>query len=432
MRSRSVFRSVFVLSLTAILGCVVGCASEAQPAAEWDGAIRDSAGVLIVENHGTPLWSEEERWTLSEVLRIGTFEGEPEYQFGNISGFAPLSDGRIAITDDMAQNLRYFSPEGVHLRTVGQAGSGPREFGSATLNVLVGPGDTLVVMDWANMHTQVFGPDGEWLDSWRFAPEGGKRISRWDTAPSGLMINVLTPLQTPDMSVSDTLDAVVVRDVRGRIQDTLAWMPTTRTFSLRGGRQELRFYSARPICDLRWNGGLVVGQTDRYRLEWLDPDGELERIVVLERDRIPFDDSEQAAAMRLFDSAWDKWNMSPERRALVKSTIRFEDHYPAYRTFRHGPQGTLWVQQVRPTGALTPEEVEEEGGVYPWPYGSTKWDVFDAEGRYLGVVDIPSDPGLILFYGDRLYSVWKDELDVQHLLVLEVEGLPPASSAGEY
>ena len=120
--------------------------------------------------------------------------------------------------------------------------------------------------------------------------------------------------------------------------------------------------------------------------------------------------------------------MSPERRAFVTSTLRFENHYPAYRTFRHGPRGTLWVQQVRPIGALTPEEVEAEEGVYPWPYGSTKWDVFDAEGRYLGVVDIPGDPKLILFYGDRLYGVWKDELDVQHLVVMEIDGLPPVEA----
>jgi len=428
MCSRVAFRPSLTLFLIPGLCIALGCRGAPDPLAEWDGAIRDSAGILLVENYGTPLWSEDERWTLSEAMRIGVFEGEPEYQFGNISGFAPLSDGRIAITDDMAQDLRFYSPEGVHLRTVGTAGSGPKDFGSGRLSVLVGPGDTVLVMDWANMQTHVINPDGDWLDSWKFTPQDGMRVAGWDTAPSGRIINILQPVQRPDIAASDTLDAVVIRDMRGRIRDTLAWIPSQRTFSLRGGTQVLRFYAARPMCDLRWNGGLVVGVTDRYRLKWLDPNGNLERVVSLGRDRMPFDGGEQAATMNLLETVWDKWDMSPQRRSFVKSTVHFEDHYPAYRRIRHGPRGTLWIQQVRPTSKLTAEEVEEERGVYPWPYGSTNWDVFDAQGRYLGVVDIPGELGLPLFYGDRLYGIWRGEMDVQHLVAMEIEDLPPLSA----
>jgi len=85
---------------------------------------------------------------------------------------------------------------------------------------------------------------------------------------------------------------------------------------------------------------------------------------VLEPLRI--DGGEQDACMDLLDKVWDKWeNMSPERRSFVKSTIYFEDHYPAYRRFRHGPRGTLWIQQIRLTSDLTAEEVEAERGVFP-------------------------------------------------------------------
>lgn len=428
MRARSLVHSSSVLVLAAVFASAPGCTRESEPLTQRDGATRDSAGVLLVENLVAPLWTEEERWQLSEVMRIGTFEGEPEYQFGSISGFAPLSDGRIVVTDDMAQNLRIYSPDGVHLHTMGTAGSGPKDFGSGRLSVLVGPGDTVLVMDWANMQTHVIDPTGEWLDSWKFTPRDGMRVAGWDTAPSGLIMNLLQPMQRPDITASDTLDAVVIRDVWGHITDTLAWIPSQRTFSLQGGTQELRFYGARPMYDLRWNGGLVVGTTDRYRLEWLDSNGDIERIVSLARDRIPMDGDERDACMNLFEEVWDKWDMSPQRRSFVKSTIRFEDHYPAYRVFRHGPRGTLWVQQVRPTSDLAAEEVEAERGVYPWPYGSTQWDVLDAEGRYLGVAEITDDLSLPLFYGDRLYGIWRGEMDVEHLMVMEIEGLPPVGN----
>ncbi|MCK5448107.1 MAG: hypothetical protein KAJ43_08175 [Gemmatimonadetes bacterium] len=399
----------------------VGCAGESQSAAEWDGTMRDSAGILIVENNDVPLWGEEDRWTFSEVLRIGTLEGDPEYQFGRISGFVPLSDGRIAVTDNMAHNLRFFSPEGVHERTVGTTGSGPKDFGSRRLNLLRGPGDTLLVMDWANLQTHRFTPDGEWLESWRIAPEGGLRVWGWDTAPSGLIINLLTPVQTPDIAASDTLDAVVVRGVRGHILDTLMWLPSARSFSMRGG---LRLYSGGPVFDLRWDGGLVTGRSDRYRFEWYDANGDLERIVSLRRDKIPFDDREQAACMDLLESVWKRWDVSPTQMALWKSTTHFEEFYPAFRSFMNGPRGTLWVQQVRPTSDLTPEEVASESGVYPWPYGSTDWDVFDREGRYLGVVEKPPNIQGFQFFGDKLYGVWEDDFDVQYLIVMQIDGLP--------
>ena len=53
--------------IAALIG-TVGCAGESQSAAEWDGTMRDSAGILIVENNDVPLWGEEDRWTLLTLL----------------------------------------------------------------------------------------------------------------------------------------------------------------------------------------------------------------------------------------------------------------------------------------------------------------------------------------------------------------------------
>jgi hypothetical protein len=51
--------------------------------------------------------------------------------------------------------------------------------------------------------------------------------------------------------------------------------------------------------------------------------------------------------------------------------------------------------------------------------------VFDEEGRYLGVVDVPKEFGLVRFYGDKMCGQWKAELDVPYLVVMEIAGLPP-------
>ena len=54
--------------------------------------------------------------------------------------------------------------------------------------------------------------------------------------------------------------------------------------------------------------------------------------------------------------------------------------------------------------------------------GGQDWDVFDAAGRYLGVVTMPPDFAPMVFLHDQIYGVWRDELDVQYVLRLRIVG----------
>lgn len=55
---------------------------------------------------------------------------------------------------------------------------------------------------------------------------------------------------------------------------------------------------------------------------------------------------------------------------------------------------------------------------------SSEWDVFDPEGRYLGVIELPCSDRALTFAGDRIYGLWEDELDVQYIVAWRIEGLP--------
>ena len=50
-------------------------------------------------------------------------------------------------------------------------------------------------------------------------------------------------------------------------------------------------------------------------------------------------------------------------------------------------------------------------------------DVFDAEGRFMGVLALPDRFQPLRVSGDRIYGVWRDELDVQHVMVLSLPAL---------
>ncbi|MCK5448338.1 MAG: hypothetical protein KAJ13_12500 [Gemmatimonadetes bacterium] len=401
-----------------------GCAGESQSSTVWDGSVRDSAGVTIVENFGTPLWQEEDRWSLSEVLKIGSLEGEPEYQFGRISGLRMLSDGRIVVADAHAHRVRFFSPDGVHQRTVGTTGSGPREFGSGSGLNLITSGDTVMVWDGANGQVHWLGPDGTWLGSWRTVPKDGWVMRTWDDAPTGRVVTQMTPLRVPDSPVTDTLDILLIRDVRGGVSDTLGRVPSTKTFSRSGDTPEWHMYAGDPDFDLTWEGGVVAGRSDRYRLSVYDANGDLERIISLVRERLPFTDRDRSLLLGRLEDQLREDGVPQGRVAQLKSAFHFEDTYPAFRRFLSGPLGTVWVQHVRPLTALSDDELENWNAFSLRPPGAPEWDVFDREGRYLGVVIIPPqfDPR---FKGDKIYGIWEDELEVQHVLITRIEGLPP-------
>ena len=52
------------------------------------------------------------------------------------------------------------------------------------------------------------------------------------------------------------------------------------------------------------------------------------------------------------------------------------------------------------------------------PPGAPEWDVFDPEGRYLGVVTLPRRFIPDRFFEDRVYGIWEDDSNVQHVMVL--------------
>jgi len=411
---------LFLLVFAAAL-VSVGCA-EVESAAKWDGTVRDSAGVLIVENFGGPLWTDETRWSLTEVLKIGIVDGDPDYMFGNITSFRVLSDGTVVVADGLGQHLKFFTSDGVHLKTVGKAGSGPKEFGRG-IWVARATGDTLLVMDGRNMQAHWLAPDGTWLGSWRTAPEGGWFMWSWDDAPTGRIVTLMSPLRTPDTPVVDTLDVVLIRDVRGAVLDTLARVPTSQTFRFSGDTPEWHFWAAYPDFDLTWRGGLVTGSSDSYRLKWYDENGDLERIVSLPRERQPITDRDRSLLMEKIERLLRERDMPPGEIAQWKSAVHFEDSYPAWRRFICGVNGTLWLQRPRPVSALSEQELEDMG--FWRPPATSEWDVFDREGRYLGVMDMPTGEMAFMFAGDRIYGVWEDEMDVQYIVAWRIDGLPP-------
>ena len=55
----------------------------------------------------------------------------------------------------------------------------------------------------------------------------------------------------------------------------------------------------------------------------------------------------------------------------------------AFAAIQLGPQGTIWVQHVQSATSLSDEELEQYNVLEDT--GAPEWDVFDSQGRYLGI-----------------------------------------------
>jgi hypothetical protein len=417
---------------------VLACGGESNSATTWDGAVRDSAGIEIVENFGAPLWPGCPDWEFTEVLRIGVLDGPPEYQFGNIMGIQVLSDGRIVIVDGMAHNVRFYSPDGAHIRTVLRKGQGPGELGSGGHMLIRGPGDTLLVGDGGAGRVHVLAPDGTYLETFSRLPKDGYTGGYWAFGRrTGRITSMHRPIRLSDGTLPDTLEILLERDVHGGIVDTLARLPSRHVLNRAHAGLFRRYYNAN-WWHCAWDEGHLIARTDRYRFNFYAPDGTLKRIVSLAREPLAMTDEDRSLFLWRWDELLRENSVPAERWAEVKSRIDFADTYQPYAWFDMGPAGTLLVQRVWPV-----RDLDEQGrkdfllDQQYVPPGSTEWDVFDEEGRYLGAVKIPGSEFIstvprMRFHQDAangtwyVYSVVSDELGVQYVVGWRIDGRMPA------
>jgi len=404
------------LSPLLILAFIAACST----AEGWTGTVTDSAGVTIVTNTDRGTWEEGGGWTLEEELRIGSLSGELEYQFGQIGLIALDSRDRIFVLDMQAREVRVFSPDGTYQQTIGGPGSGPGELGAQVGALFMGPGDTLLIPDLANQRVNRYAPDGTSLGSFPLRLENGLPLSIVATR-TGVVAEQVRPLSLPDRPARDSLDVIVTLATDGSVLDTLMRFPPGASLVLNSRGAQRTIFAAEPVWTLSDDMQLFFGITNEYRISVFDRDGNLQRIVtkpvepapVTERDKeMMWDVIEQ----QIRDAVPPQSFMEVMQQA--RQSIGFAEFFPAFVSMSIGPNGSIWVQHLRPPAEVTEEELETYDMTQD--IGSRDWDVFDPDGRYLGVVTMPPrfTPRIIL--GGKIYGVWRDDLDVQYVMLLRI------------
>lgn len=403
--------------LRALLLTLIGFTACDAPAPEWRGSVADSAGVEFISNPQTPVNASV--IVPREALRIGAIEGERHLQFGNIAALAVSPSGRIHVLDQQNRCLRVFDEGGAFLHEVCGAGGGPGEFSAFAIGLMATSGDTAIVADPGNRRFTLFSPDGAFAGEIPMPFPSGTLPQRFALLPDGRFLEMARTAATPENpELRD--DVLLEVNRKGQVRDTVHRMPTSQSVRFHGQTVQFAAYHAEPIWALDRTGQLLAAMSDEYRIEVRGPDGGLRRVIVREHTARPVTDADRNAFLNMIRRTMTEQRVDPALIEQMVHGMSFADHYPAFTYFVPGPRGSLWVQHVR-----TAVDAAAEGEQFDaTDVGSERWDVFDAHGRFIAEARLPRRYNPLTSLGDRLYGMWRDELDVQHILVLEVAGLP--------
>ncbi len=385
------------LAATLLLG-LTACGSGSDATGEWTGTIDTlSSGEIVVHNTADPLWTPEEAWQVVEDLRIGEAMSEGPDLFSAVYSFDVDAWGRIFVLDNQAQEVRIFDSAGNFVRTIGGKGEGPGEFVSAGSVDLSGNGE-IWVMGMSLGRVSVFDTTGTYLRGERTNtggrimlpyPGGFDPIGRYNVVlPPSVMVgmarfdqsyNLIDTISLPENPVEAEYFDLVSED----------------GFTLMSAAVPFQGFMA-----WRWSptGTVWTLLTGRYELTEMTTSGEVLRRVTRDYEPIPVTDEDREQAIENLE-----W-LTSQGGQIDHS--KFPKSRPSTASFFVDDGGNLWVEQQ-----VTASDADNAGRLF---------DLFDAEGRYLGMLRLPfslawSRPEPVVREG-VLYGVTSDEVGVPYVV----------------
>ncbi len=416
-------RLLLLLTATATLG-LAACGTDTGPAPAGPEVVVDTIGdTSVVRTVSGSVWGAEA--TLVPEISVGEVDGAEEYLFGRISSIAVNDNRDLYVLDERAQHVRVFDSAGAYVETLGRRGEGPGEFGYAEAIALL-PDGRLVVRDSRNHRISVFGPGPGQSDQWGF--DAGIIPGR-NYYPLHTDVHGRTYLNIPLIGNARIgVRQIIVIGPDGTHLDTLPEPSSPLERPPLTAEQTTEWGSIKQSAPVpfspvfQWtvhpNGHFITGLPSEYRINVARDDG----VLRIERTTTPspVQDEERGRArecvvrsMREIDPDWS-WTGPP-----------IPEHRPFYEQLLAGRNGRIWVRLVTERHPVVDENHDPENpcGPVTWTE-STRYDVFEPDGTYLGVV-VPPDGFSFhvnpVFDGDHVWAVTWGELGVTRVVRFRIE-----------
>ncbi|MEX0891788.1 MAG: hypothetical protein WEB88_06415 [Gemmatimonadota bacterium] len=393
-----------------LAAAAAACGDDATPEAAV--AVRDSAGVTIVENPGD-VWAAPPAWTLAAEprLQLGVADGEEPYLFDGIRSLVPLSDGRFVVANSGDATLRWYDATGTFLFQRGGHGGGPGEFNRLGNASPLG-GDSIVAVDWSARRMTTFGPDGglDRVASLAGLPGPPGTVYR---LPDGSLITGVSGFSStqlgerPEDGIVRIEEPLLRLSADGSRADTLGMFPGMEV-DVQVSSERLLFGPARFGRSMNYSvhgNDVWVGTEEAFVIDAYGPDGVHRRSVRAPAIDVRVDDAFREA---YFDFQRGRMAELPEdrrqelERALAET--EFPAARPAYSSVLTDARGNLWVGEYRID--LQPPE---------------RWLIFEPEGRLLGTLTLPPGVRILAVADDTLWGRATGDLGVEQVVAYTLE-----------
>jgi hypothetical protein len=364
------------------------CRGAAPPPA----TVVDSAGIRIVTNDlrdtgALPEWSLEDR----PFLVVGEKADDPHHELHRVGQAKLLPDGGLLITN-AREEMRIYSAGGNHRITIGGRGQGPGEFEALWDAFPVGPDEVLAY--------DVLGPGVELS---RFKVSTGQLIEEWKlnarvSLPnglkflgSGIAIGITWSMpERPPAEGAFVVNAVLATyDIRVGLLDTVVVLLGLSFAVDPNGPQSVQF-SPEALSTAAANR-IYGGWSGRYEIWVHDSSRSPVQVIRAEAIAEPVTDQMRKAV----GEVWLE----------TRSPKAFAEALPFYIRLLATPDNWLWVRRYPP-----PEATEH------------RWDIFDPEGQFRGMLRIPAGYRLTEVGSDYVLGVWRNEDDVESVRGYRVRG----------
>ncbi len=385
--------------LAGLLGCAAEADAPSAPMVSTAGtpSTTDSAGIQIVAAASTE-WGPGQGWRVAAEpdLVIGSVEGGQGDDFGRVRDLVALRDGRIAVGDDGAHQVRVFAADGTPVASVGREGDGPGEFNGIRM-IRRFRGDSLVVFDWSNARLTYLSPA---LDVARTEPVR--------TRVAGIVM--------PHVKAVTAAGVPLLTGARPPwVEDPVEHYGQPQHILVRGGDgyfdREIAVSPGKGFLDVHYaalGDELLVVHGGDFDVRVYDLEGRLRRRIrrTYQAPDIPdafFELSVDQMGNRepvTLTGVGEDGTVHHIRTQLVeRDPADYPETLPAVDQLLVDHTGHIWMRH----------------GAWPDDVART-WSVFRSDGRWLGEVDVPAGITVHDVSASHLYGVRTDDLGVQYVV----------------
>lgn len=333
--------------------------------------------------------------------------------FSDVFDFELDAANRVWVYDRPGRRFFLFDSTGKLVRRIGRQGAGPGEFSS--VNGIVALADTgIAVLDAQNARISFFGANGDFRTSVP-VPAGFSTSNGLITDRSGALY-LRRPVTPPREGEILGRMGLVRLNADGSFADSLEPpdLPVQRDTYLavspdgNGRSSTSSQFAPNYFWDWHPDGFFVAGHGGRYEIVLQRPG----KPVVIRRSAPPVplhpdqrsDEKERILwSMRQTQPGWS-WTGPdiPESKAPLTAITVTRD-------------GNIWTRVATPSELIPPDELQprrEKGPPVVRFRAPIVYEVYSAEGRFLGRVPLPPRTIMLHADGDHLWGIMRDEDDL--------------------